>query len=80
MPSSPQAMFHTLKHPADPGDPRGSAGITQAPSVALVEDDVDNRQSIAEALEAEGFRPRVVEVFRKPFALERLLDAVRRHA
>jgi CheY-like chemotaxis protein len=113
----------------------------------LVEDDVDNRESISEALEAEGFRvhalatvdealklldspgcpplilldlrmpqmsgrellaavalrpdrerfriilisadseahalasrPRVVEVLRKPFALERLLDAVRRYA
>lgn len=121
--------------------------ITQIRSVVLVEDDVDNRESISEALEAEGFRvhalatadeavklldspgcpplilldlrmprmsgrellaavalrpdrerfrvilisadseahalasrPRVVEVLRKPFALERLLDAVRRYA
>jgi DNA-binding NtrC family response regulator len=113
----------------------------------LVEDDVDNRESITEALQAEGFhvqalaradhavklldtpgcpglilldlwrpravgrallaaialrpdrdrfrviviaadheasalaaRPRVVEVLRKPFALEKLLDAVRRYA
>lgn len=120
---------------------------TQPRSVVLVEDDVDNRESISEALEAEGFavhalatadealklldaprcpplilldlrmprmsgrellaavalrpdrerfriivisadseaqalaaRPRVVEVLRKPFALERLLDAVRRFA
>ena len=117
------------------------------PSVLLVEDDADNRESIAEALHSEGFRvnavstaaqalklledpacpelilldlwmrgvsggqllaavalhqdrerfriivmsaapdasvfatrPRVVEVLRKPFALERLLASVRRHA
>jgi DNA-binding NtrC family response regulator len=122
-------------------------GITQTRSVVLVEDDVDNRESITEALEAEGFRvhslaradealklldapgcpslilldlwmsprggrellaaialrpdrerfrvilisadsqagalatrPRVVEVLRKPFALDRLIDAVRRYA
>ena len=121
--------------------------MTHARSVVLVEDDVDNRESITEALHAEGFqvhslatagealkllesprcpnlilldlwtprmngrellaaialrpdrerfriivisadteaaalatRPRVVEVLRKPFGLERLLDAVRRHA
>jgi len=138
-------MFHT-KNP-DPGVPPGPGGRTQTRRVALVEDDVDNRESIAEALEAEGFRvhaleradealdlldsprcpelflldlwkplmggreilaavalrpdrerfriilisadseahalahrPRVVEVLQKPFALDRLLDAVRRYA
>ncbi len=140
-------MFHTKNHLSGPGYPSGPAGVTQSRSVLLVEDDVDNRESIAEALEAEGFRvhslatasealklldaprcpglilldlwmprrdgrelltaialrpdrerfriilisadpeahtlaarPRVVEVLRKPFALERLLDAVRRYA
>ena len=140
-------MFHSKNHPSAPGDPSGPVGVTHTRSVVLVEDDVDNRESIAEALEAEGFRvhslatadealkllegprcpglilldlrmprmdgrellaaialrpdrerfriilisadtealglatrPRVVEVLRKPFALARLLDAVRRHA
>jgi CheY-like chemotaxis protein len=140
-------MFPMKNHPADPGPLPGRAGITQHRSVVLVEDDADNRESIAEALEAEGFRvhslatapealklldgprcpglilldlwmprmggrellaaialrpdrerfriivlsadaeahalasrPRVVEVLRKPFALEKLLDAVRRYA
>jgi len=140
-------MFHTKNLPSEPGHAPGSAGITQARAVVLVEDDPDNRESITEALEAEGFqvhslataaealklldaprcpalilldlgvprmsgrellaavavrpdrerfriilfsagseahalaaRPRVVEVFRKPFALEQLLDAVRRYA
>ena len=138
-------MFHATKHSSD--DPSHPVSITQARSVVLVEDDVDNRESIAEALEAEGFRvhslaradealklldsprcpslilldlwtspmggrellaaialrpdrerfrvilisadsqaqalatrPRVVEVLRKPFALARLIDAVRRYA
>ena len=140
-------MFHTKIPPFDPGFPPGPEGSRQTRCVALVEDDTDNRESIAEALEAEGFRvhalertdealdlldsprcpelilldvrmprmdgrevlaavalrpdrerfrivllsadpralaladrPRVVEVIRKPFALERLLEAVRRHA
>src|SRR5262249_41710009 len=144
--SNPQPMFHANNHPSDPGYARGSVGITHARSIVLVEDDVDNRESIAEALEAEGFRvhslaradealklldsprcpslflldlwmsplggrellaaialrpdrerfrvivfsadsqaqalatrPRVVEVLRKPFALDRLIDAVRRY-
>jgi len=140
-------MFPMKNHPAGPGQLPGPVGATQTRSVVLVEDDVDNRESIAEALQAEGFRvqslaraddavklldapscpglilldlwmprmggrellaaialrpdrdrfrvivisadheahalaarPRVVEVLRKPFALEKLLDAVRRHA
>jgi two-component system C4-dicarboxylate transport response regulator DctD len=140
-------MFHTKKHPFDPASAPGPKGRTQARTVALVEDDADNRESIAEALEAQGFRvlalaradealelldsprcpelflldlwmplmggrellaavalrpdrerfrlilisahseahalaqrPRVVQVLQKPFALERLLDAVRRYA
>ena len=140
-------MFPTKTHPFDPGFTPGPEGSTQTRCVALVEDDTDNRESIAEALEAEGFRvhalaradealdlldsprcpelflldvrmprmggrevlaaialrpdrerfriilisadsparaladrPRVVELLRKPFALERLLDAVRRYA
>jgi two-component system C4-dicarboxylate transport response regulator DctD len=140
-------MFHIKSHPSDPGDLPGPGGITQTRSVVLVEDDVDNRESITEALETAGFRvhslataqealkildaprcpglilldlrmprmgggellaaialrpdrerfrvvlvsadteapalatrPRVVEVLRKPFALEKLLDAVRRYA
>lgn len=140
-------MFPSKSHPSDPGDLPGPVGITQTRSVVLVEDDADNRESITEALEAEGFRvhalatvqealqlldaprcprlilldlrmppkgggellaaialrpdrerfrvvvisadseapamasrPRVVEVLRKPFALEKLLDAVRRYA
>jgi DNA-binding NtrC family response regulator len=140
-------MFHAKNHPAAPGSLSGSVGAAQARSVVLVEDDVDNRESIAEALEAEGFRvhslatahealklldrplcpglilvdlwmprmcgrellaaialrpdrerfrivvisadtgasalatrPRVVEVLQKPFALQKLLDVVRRHA
>ena len=140
-------MFPIKNHPFDPDFPSGPKGGTQARPVVLVEDDTDNRESIAEALEAEGFRvhalervdealalldsprcpelflldvwiprmggrellaavalrpdrerfriilisadsqahalahrPRVVDVLRKPFALERLLDAVRRYA
>jgi len=140
-------MLHTKQPPFDPGSPRGPEGRTDARCVALVEDDTDNRESIAEALEAQGFRvhalakadealdlldsprcpelflvdvrmprvggrellaavalrpdrdrfriilisadpralaladrPRVVDVLRKPFALEKLLEAVRRHA
>jgi CheY-like chemotaxis protein len=140
-------MFHTKNHPFGPASPPGPKGSTQARRVALVEDDGDNRVSIAEALEAEGFqvhalaridealellesprcpelllldlwkprmggrellaavalrpdrerfrivlispdqqvlaladRPRVVEVLRKPFAIERLVNAVRRYA
>ena len=48
------------------GHPPGDASITEARSVVLVEHDVDNRESI--------------ELLRKPFALDRLLDAVRRYA
>ena len=140
-------MFPSKSHPSDPGHLPGPVGITQRRSVVLVEDDADNRESITEALEADGFRvhplatshealklldaprcpglilldlwmprmggrellaaialrpdrerfrivvisadteapalasrPRVVEVLRKPFALEKLLDAVRRYA
>jgi CheY-like chemotaxis protein len=140
-------MFPTKKPPFDPDFPPGPKGSTEPRRVALVEDDADNRESIAEALEADGFRvhaleradealdlldsprcpelllldlwkprmggrellaavalrpdrerfriilisadsqvhaladrPRVVEVLRKPFALERLLEAVRRYA
>ena len=140
-------MPHTKNPPLDPDFPPGPKGSTPARTVVLVEDDADNRESIAEALQAEGFRvhalakadealellesprcpelflldlrmpsrggheilaavalrpdrerfriilisadpeahtlahrPRVVEVLRKPFALERLLDAVRRYA
>jgi len=140
-------MVRIKNRPSEPGHPPGSVRISQIRSVVLVEDDVDNRESISEALEAEGFRvhalatadealklldapgcpplilldlrmprmsgrellaavalrpdrerfrvilisadseahalasrPRVVEVLRKPFALERLLDAVRRYA
>jgi CheY-like chemotaxis protein len=140
-------MFPDKSHPTDPGHLPGPVGITQTRSVVLVEDDEDNRESITEALEADGFRvhslatahealklldaprcpglilldlwmprrggrellaaialrpdrerfrvvvisadsearalaarPRVVEVLRKPFALEKLLDAVRRYA
>jgi CheY-like chemotaxis protein len=140
-------MFHTKNHPFDLESPQGLKGRTHTRSVALVEDDTDNRESIAEALEAQGFRvhalaradealelldsprcpelflldlwmprmggrellaavalrpdrerfriilisadsearalaqrPRVVEVLQKPFGLDRLLDAVRRHA
>lgn len=140
-------MFPMKTHPPDPGELPGPVGVPQTRSVLLVEDDVDNRESITEALEAEGFRvqalaradqavklldapscpglilldlwmprmggrevlaaialrpdrdrfriivisadhearalagrPRVVEVLRKPFALEKLLDAVRRYA
>jgi len=140
-------MFPTKNHPAGPGQLPGPVGAVQTRSVVLVGDDVDNRESIAAALESEGFgvrslaradeavklldapscpglilldlwmprmsgrellaaialrpdrdrfriilisadheagalaaRPRVVEVLRKPFALETLLDAVRRYA
>lgn len=140
-------MFHAKNHPFGPGSKPGRKGSTEARTVVLVEDDEDNRESIAEALAAEGFRvhalsradealevlesrscpelflldlwkprmggrellaavalrpdrerfriilicadsqaealaerPQVVEVLRKPFALERLLDAVRRYA
>ena len=140
-------MVRIKNRPSDPGHALGSVRLSQIRSVVLVEDDVDNRESISEALEAEGFRvhalatvdealklldspgcpplilldlrmprmsgrellaavalrpdrerfriilisadseahalasrPRVVEVLRKPFALERLLDAVRRYA
>ena len=140
-------MFHTKNHLSGPGHSSGPAGVTHTRSVVLVEDDVDNRESIAQALEAEGFRvhslatadaalklldaprcpslilldlwmprmggrellaaialrpdrerfrvilisadgaahalatrPRVVEVLRKPFGLDRLIDAVRRYA
>lgn len=80
-------MFDTENHPSEAGETPGSAGTTRTRAVVLVEDDADNRESIAEALQAEGFqvhalaaRPRVVEVLHKPFALQRLLDAVRRHA
>lgn len=140
-------MFPMKNHPSGPGQLPGPVGGVQTRSVLLVEDDVDNRESIAEALEGEGFRvrslargdeavklldapscpglilldlwmprlgggellaaialrpdrdrfrvivisadhearalaarPRVVEVLRKPFALEKLLDAVRRYA
>jgi DNA-binding NtrC family response regulator len=140
-------MPDTKNPPYDPDFPPGPKGSTQPRTVALVEDDTDNRESITEALEAEGFRvrplatvqealklldasrcpglilldlrmppkgggellaaialrsdrerfrvvvisaaaeapamatrPRVVEVLRKPFALEKLLDAVRRYA
>src|SRR5262245_63515204 len=136
--------FHCATEPGGP-TVRSPTGAT--PSVLLVEDDADNRESIAEALHAQGFRvsavphaaqalkllddpacpdlilldlwmrgvsggqllaavalhqhrerfrvivmsaapdastfarrPRVVEVLRKPFALERLLDTVRRHS
>ena len=41
--------------PSDPGHAPGPVGITEPRSVVLVEDDVDNRESISEALEAEGF-------------------------
>jgi CheY-like chemotaxis protein len=140
-------MFHTKTPPFDPGFPPGPEESRQTRRVALVEDEGDNRESIAEALETEGFRvhaleradealdlldsprcpelflldvrmprmggrevlaavalrpdrerfriilisadaralaladrPRVVEVIPEPFALERLLDAVRRYA
>ena len=140
-------MFPMKNHPPGPGQLPGPVGAIQTRSVVLVEDDVDNRESITEALQAEGFRvhslgradeavklldapscpglilldlwmprtggrellaaialrrdrdrfriilisadhearalaarPRVVEVLRKPFALEKLLDAVRRYA
>jgi CheY-like chemotaxis protein len=140
-------MFPIKNHPSGPGELPGPVGATQTRSVVLVEDDVDNRESITEALEAGGFRvqalaradqavkllddpscpglilvdlwmprmggrellaaialrpdrhrfriivisadheanalaarARVVEVIRKPFALEKLLDAVRRYA
>ena len=140
-------MFHATSSPPHPGQPPGPVRTTQTRSVVLVEDDVDNRESITEALRTEGFqvhslatasealkllesprcpnlilldlwmprmngrevlaaialrpdrerfriilisaeaeasalatRPRVVEVLRKPFGLEKLLDAVRRHA
>ena len=134
-------------HPTEPAGQKFRSTSLAMPSVLLVEDDADNRESIAEALHAEGFRvsavphaaqalkllddpacpdlilldlwmrgvsggqllaavalhqdrerfrvivmsaapdatafarrPRVVEVLRKPFALERLLDTVRRYA
>jgi CheY-like chemotaxis protein len=140
-------MPDTKNPPFDPDFPPGPKGSTQPRTVVLVEDDVDNRESITEALKAEGFRvhslargdealklldtpgcpelilldlwmsrmggrellaaialrpdrdrfrvivisadheagalaarPRVVEVIRKPFALEKLLDVVRRFA
>ena len=140
-------MLHTKNRSSNPGHLPGYASITEDRSVVLVEHDVDNRESIAEALEAEGFnvhslatadealelldaprcpplilldlwmprmsgrdllaavalrpdrdrfrivliaadseahglavRPGVVEVLPKPFALNRLLDAVRRYA
>lgn len=139
-------MFLAKSDSSGHGDP-DPVGTTRTRSVLLVEDDVDNRESIAQALEAEGFRvhslaradealklldtarcpslilldlwmapmggrellaaialrpdrerfriilisadaqaqtlatrPRVVVVLRKPFALDRLIDAVRRYA
>lgn len=132
---------------AQPAGPKARSTIRAMPSVLLVEDDADNRESIAAALHSEGFqvnavptaaqalkllddpacpdlilldlwmrgvsggqllaavalhqdrerfrvivmsaapdastfarRPRVVDVLQKPFALERLLATVRRHA
>ena len=140
-------MFPNKSHPTAPDHLPWPVGTTQTRTVVLVEDDADNRESITEVLEAEGFRvhalatvqealklldgprcpglilldlwmprmggrellaaialrpdrerfrivvisadsearalasrPRVVEVLRKPFALEKLLDAVRRYA
>jgi DNA-binding NtrC family response regulator len=131
----------------EPAGPKIRSTTRAMPSVLLVEDDTDNRESITDALHAEGFRvsavphaaqalkllddpgcpdlilldlwlrgvsggqllaavalhqdrerfrvivmsaapdastfarrPRVVEVLQKPFALERLLATVRRHA
>ena len=140
-------MFHAKSSPPHHRQSTKAVRIAQTRSVVLVEDDVDNRESITEALQAEGFhvhslaavsealkllenprcpdlilldlwmprlngrellaaialrpdrerfrvilisadadasvlatRPRVVAVLQKPFALEKLLDAVRRYA
>ena len=139
----PLAHLHPQQLASGPGV---RATVREGVPVLLVEDDPDNRESIADALQAEGFRvtalataaealkklddpgcptlivldlgmpgpggrellaavalrrdrerfriilisadptaqalatrPRVVEVLRKPFALDRLFDAVRRH-